>query len=148
MYTHDRAIIFNDLANGYAQKLRYTKAIKYYREALALYLSLAKKRPTEYGLHIAHVFSNLSIIYLHLNKIKDSDNFHQYALKMHRALVKHNPHKYGIKLAHCLVDGVLYLNQHPFTLYEAEMAINKVEGKNKRELLVKAIRRLHTTSSP
>ncbi len=148
MYTHDRAIILNDLANGYAQKLRYTKAIKYYREALALYLSLAKKRPTEYGLHIAHVFSNLSIIYLHLNKIKDSDNFHQYALKMHRALVKHNPHKYGIKLAHCLVDGVLYLNQHPFTLYEAEMAINKVEGKNKRELLVKAIRRLHTTSSP
>ena len=146
MYTHDRAIILNDLANGYAEKMRYTKAIQYYREALALYISLAKKRPIDYGLHIANIFSNLSIIHLHLNKMKDSDNFHQYALKMHRALVKHNPNKYAIKLARCLVDGVLYLKQHSFTLYEAEMAVNKIEGKNKRELLLKAIRRLHVSN--
>jgi len=146
MYTHDRAIILNDLANGYAEKMRYTKAIQYYREALALYISLAKKRPIDYGLHIANIFSNLSIIHLHLNKMKDSDNFHQHALKMHRALVKHNPNKYAIKLARCLVDGVLYLKQHTFTLYEAEMAVNKIEGKNKRELLLKAIRRLHVAN--
>ncbi len=146
MYTHDRAIILNDLANGYAEIMRYTKAIQYYKEALSLYISLAKTKPTDYGLHIANIFSNLSIIYLQLNKMKESDNFHQHALKMHRALVKCNPNKYAIKLARCLVDGVLYLKQHSFTLYEAEMAVNKIESKNKRELLIKAIRRLHVAN--
>ena len=147
MSTHNRAIILNNLANGYAKKMRYTKAIQYYKEALSLYIFLAKTKPTEYGLPIANVFSNLSIIYLQLNKMKKSDNFHQHALKMHRALVKCNPNKYGIKLARCLVDGVLYLKQHTFTLYEAEMAINKVESKPKRDLLLKAIRRLHIENS-
>jgi tetratricopeptide (TPR) repeat protein len=143
MNTHDRAIIFNDLANAYAEKMRYTKAIYYYKEALSLYIFLAKNKPTDYGLHIANVFSNLSAIYLQLNKVKESDIFHQHALKMHRALVKCNPNKYAIKLARCLVDGVLYLKQHSFTLYEAEMAVNKIESKSKKQLLLKAIRRLH-----
>ena len=64
--THDKAIILNDLANSYALNMRYTKAIERYRESLILYLALAKKEPVEYSLNIAHIFSNLSIIYLNI----------------------------------------------------------------------------------
>ena len=60
MNLHDRAIILNDLANSYAMKMQYTKAIERYKEALAFYIELAKTKPVKYGLPIAHVFSNLS----------------------------------------------------------------------------------------
>jgi len=97
--THDKAIILNDLANSYALKMRYTKAIEKYREALTLYLTLAKKKPVEYGIHIAHIFSNLSIIYLNINKKRESEAFYQNSLKMHRALSKNNLKRFGIGLA-------------------------------------------------
>jgi len=148
MKTHDRAIILNDLANSYAVELRYTKAIDRYKEALSLYIYLARDKPVKYGIHIAHVFSNMSMIYLNLNKTKESEDLHQNALKMHRVLTKHNPNRYGIELAQCIVDGVLYLKQHSFTLYEAEMAVNTINTEDcDTEYLVGAIRKLHAHSS-
>ena len=144
MNLHDRAIILNELANSYAMKMQYSKAIERYKEALALYIELAKTKPIEYGLPIAHVFSNLSIIYLHLQKYDESDELHQNALKMHRVLSKHNPNRYAVELAQCLVDGVLYLKQHTFTLYEAEMAINTITLDCEKDELVRVIRKLHT----
>jgi len=146
MNTHDRAIILNELANIYAMEMKYTKAINRYKEALSLFISLAKKKPVAYGLPIAHIFSNLSIIYLNLKKHKESKALHQNALKMHRVLSKHNANKYAVELAQCLVDGVLYLNQHSFTLYEAEIAINSIEMKCGKAQLVEAIRKLHAHS--
>jgi tetratricopeptide (TPR) repeat protein len=136
---HDRAITLNDLANSYALELRYTKAIARYKEALALYISLAKKQPTDYGIHIAHIFSNLSIIYLHLNKQKEVKEFHHYALSMHRALCKHDFSKYGIGLASCIMEGVFYLKQHSLTLYESEMILNNFRGENRAEELRQAL---------
>ena len=144
MNLHDRAIILNDLANSYAMKMQYTKAIERYKEALAFYIELAKTKPVKYGLPIAHVFSNLSIIYLHLQKYDESDELHQNALKMHRVLSKHNPNRYAVELAQCLVDGVLYLKQHTFTLYEAEMAINTITLDYEKDELIRVIRKLHT----
>ena len=143
MQMHEKAIFLNELANTYAINMRYTKAIEKYREALALYIHLAKKSPVKYALNIAHVFSNLSIIYLNLKKNKESEELHQNALKMHRALVKHNPNTYGIELARCLVDAVLYMNQHTFTLYEAEMVINRIEGQKGSQKLCEVIQKLH-----
>ena len=144
MNLHDRAIILNDLANSYAMKMQYTKAIERYKEALAFYIELAKTKPVKYGLPIAHVFSNLSIIYLHLQKYRESEELHHNALKMHRVLSKHNPNRYAVELAQCLVDGVLYLKQHTFTLYEAEMAINTITLDCETDELVRVIRKLHT----
>ena len=146
MKLHDRAIILNDLANSYAMKMQYSKAIERYKEALALYIELAKTKPVEYGLPIAHVFSNLSIIYLHLQKYEESEELHHNALKMHRVLSKYNPNKYAVDLAQCLVDGVLYLKQHTFTLYEAEMAINTISLDCETDELVRMIRKLHSVS--
>ncbi len=146
MNLNDRAITLNDLANSYAMKMQYSKAIERYREALALYIELAKSRPVDYGIHIAHVFSNLSIIYLHLQKYEESEELYQNALKMHRVLSKHNPNRYAVELAQCLVDGVLYLKQHSFTLYEAEMAINTITLDCETDKLVRVIRKLHTVS--
>ena len=139
LYPHDRAIILNDLANSYALKMRYTQAIKRYREALMLYLTLAKKKPVKYSLHIAHVFSNLSIIYFNVNKFKEANNFHQNSLKMHRALMKHNLEKYGIGLAKCIIDGATYLKQHSLTLYEAEGILRNFKGNIQAEELLDAI---------
>jgi len=147
MNTYDRAIILNELANSYAMEMKYTKAIDRYKEALSLFIFLAKKKPLEHGLSIAHLFSNLSIIYLNLQKYKESEVLHQNALKMHRVLTKHDANKYAVELAQCLVDGVLYLKQHSFTLYEAEMAINSIEINYGKEKLVQAIRKLHRHSS-
>ena len=146
MKAYDRAIILNDLANSYAMQTRYGKAIERYGEALSIYIHLARDRPVQYGIHIAHIFSNLSIIYLNLKQREKSEELHQNALKMHRVLTKHNPSRYGIELAQCLVDGVLYLKQHPFTLYEAELAINSIEVKYEKEQLVNVIRKLHSDS--
>jgi len=142
MYTHDRAIILNDLANSYAVEMRYTKAIERYREALALYIKLAKSKPVDYSIHIAHVFSNLAIIHLNLEKIKEAEEFYQNSLRMHRALVKHNYNKYAIELASCLVDGVHYLKQHTWTLYEAEWIVKKIRGDYQAEKLIKIIYKL------
>jgi len=146
MNLNDRAITLNDLANSYAMKMQYSKAIERYREALALYIELAKNRPVDYGIYIAHVFSNLSIIYLHLQKYEESEELYQNALRMHRVLSKHNPNRYAVELAQCLVDGVLYLKQHSFTLYEAEMAINTITLDCETDKLVRVIRKLHTVS--
>ncbi len=146
MKLHDRAIILNELANSYAMKMQYSKAIERYKEALALYIELAKTKPVEYGLPIAHVFSNLSIIYLHLQKYDESDELHQNALKMHRVLSKYNPNRYAVELAQCLVDGVLYLKQHTFTLYEAEIAINTITLDYEKDELIRVIRKLHTVT--
>ncbi len=146
MKLHDRAIILNELANSYAMKMQYSKAIERYKEALALYIELAKTKPIEYGLPIAHVFSNLSIIYLHLQKYDESDELHQNALKMHRVLSKYNPNRYAVELAQCLVDGVLYLKQHTFTLYEAEIAINTITLDYEKDELIRVIRKLHTVT--
>ena len=146
MNLHDRAIILNDLANSYAMKMQYTKAIERYKEALAFYIELAKTKPVKYGLPIAHVFSNLSIIYLHLQKYDESEELHHNALKMHRVLSRHNPNRYAVELAQCLVDGVLYLKQHSFTLYEAEMAINTITLDYEKDELIRVIRKLHTVS--
>jgi len=126
LYTHDRAIILNDLANSYATKMRYTKAIERYREALALYIKLAKDKPIDYGLHIAHVFSNLSIIYFNLDKFKEAQMLHKNALKMHRLLVKQDIQSYGIGFASCIIEGVNYLNEHSIMLYEAELTLNQL----------------------
>ena len=125
---HERAIRLNDLANKYALDMRYTSAIEHYREALALYLHLAKEKPIFYGLHIAHVFSNLSAINLELNKFKRSEELYFNALKMHRALAKHDFEKYGLGLGICLVEGVQYLRQHTVILYEAEMVLSRIKG--------------------
>lgn len=139
---HDKAIILNDLANSYAIRMRYTKAIERYREALALYIGLAKKSPTDYSIHIAHVFSNLSIIYLTLKKAKEADEFHQNSLRVHRALVKHNPNRYSVGLASCIIDGVTYLKQHSLTLYEAEAVIKKVSENRRTKKLLEIIDKL------
>ena len=146
MNTHDRAIILNELANIYAMEMNYTKAIERYKEALSLFIALAKERPVAYGLSIAYIFSNLSIIYLNLKKYKESESLHQNALKMHRVLTRHNANKYAVELAQCLVDGVLYLKQHTFTLYEAEIVINSIDANGGKEKLMHAIRKLHTES--
>jgi len=142
MPMYNRAVILNDLANNYAVKMRYTKAIEKYREALSLYIELAKDKPVEYGIHIAHVFSNLSIIYLNLKKYTESELLHLNALKMHRALTKHNPQKYSLLLINCLIEGVCYLKQHTLTLYEAELVITRIPNDFEVEELRKKIQSL------
>ena len=137
--TYDRAIILNDLANSYALEMRYSKAIARYKEALSLYISLAKKEPLNYGIHIAHVFSNLSVIYFNLEKTREADAFHQHSLKMHRALVKNDLDKYGVGLASCVIEGVFYLKQHTLTLYEAEGVLHNFRGEGQAEQLLEAI---------
>lgn len=139
---NDRAITLNDLANSYALEMRYTKAIARYKEALALYLSLSKEEPLKYGLHIAHVFSNLSIIYLQLKKIKESHSFYCYGLKMHRVLAKHNIQIYGIGFASAIIEGVYYLKQSSLNLYEAEIVLKKFRGVERAENLLQGIMEL------
>lgn len=139
---HDKAIILNDLANSYAMSLRYTKAIARYKEALALYLSLAKKEPSNYGVAIAHVFSNLAIIHLNLHKFKEAEEFHKNSLKMHRVLVRHNYKKYAIGYATCIMEGVHYLKQHALMLHEAEGLLHRFYGNPLAEQLLRAIKKL------
>jgi tetratricopeptide (TPR) repeat protein len=147
MQIHEKALTLNDLANRYAVKMRYTKAIDHYRQALAYYIFLAKSEPVNYGIHIAHVFSNLSIIYFQLGKKMEADELHQNALKMHRVLAKNNPLKYCIELARCLVDGVLYLGEHPIALYEAELAILQIEEEVGAKELIALIQKLRPNSA-
>jgi len=144
LYTHDRAIILNDLANTYAIKMRYTKAIERYHEALALYLHLAKDEPLVYSIHIAHIFSNLSIIYLNLNQKEKSTELHANALKVHRALARQNFQKYAIGCACCIIDGVDYLNEHSFMLYEAEIILKRFQKNCQVKELLESIDVLRT----
>ncbi|CAA6812956.1 MAG: Unknown protein [uncultured Sulfurovum sp.] len=141
--THQKAYKLNKLANEYATQMRYSQAIVHYKQALSLYVSLAKEDPIDYCLAIAHIFSNLSIIYLSLEQPRKSNEFHQNALRMHRVLCKTNPKKYALELANCLIDGVRYLKEHPFTLYEAEMVLNHVDDTRRIDELVRVIRKLH-----
>jgi hypothetical protein len=143
MTTRQKAFRLNKQANDHAIEMRYSQAIVHYKHALTLYVSLAKENPIEHCLAIAHIFSNLAIIYLNLEQPKRCNEFHQNALRMHRVLTKTNPKKYATELAHCLIDGVRYLKEHPFTLYEAEMALNKVSNTQRIDKLVQVIRKLH-----
>ncbi|CAA6802333.1 MAG: Unknown protein [uncultured Sulfurovum sp.] len=144
MTTHQKAFTLNQQANDHATQMRYSKAIVQYKQALSLYVSLAKAEPLDYCLPIAHVFSNLAIIYLNLERPKRADEFHQNALRMHRVLCKTNPKKYALELANCLIDGVRYLKEHSLTLYEAEMALHKISNTKRTIELVRVIRKLHT----
>ncbi|CAA6803354.1 MAG: Unknown protein [uncultured Sulfurovum sp.] len=143
MTTHEKAFNLNQQANDHATQMRYSKAIVQYKQALSLYVSLAKNEPLNYCLPIAHVFSNLAIIYLNLEQPKRADDFHQNALRMHRVLCRTNPKKYALDLANCLIDGVRYLKEHSLTLYEAEMALNTVNDTERTDKLVRMIRKLH-----
>jgi len=143
MTTHQQAYNLNQEANDHATQMRYSKAIVQYKQALSLYVSLAKTEPLNYCLPIAHVFSNLAIIYLNLEQPKRAEEFHQNALRMHRVLCKTNPKKYAHELANCLIDGVRYLKEHSITLYEAEMALHKISDRNRTLELVRVIRKLH-----
>ena len=146
MNRHQKALKLNEQANDYALEMRYSQAIIYYKEALMLYLSLAKKNPADYSLPIAHIFSNLSIVYFSLEQPKKSDELHQNSLRMHRALAKANPNKYALELVRCLIDGVRYLGQHSITLYEAEMVLNQINHAKGAKNLVKVIQKLHSLS--
>ena len=146
MDKYQRALVLNERANDYALEMRYSQAIVYYKQALSLYLSLAKCDPLEYCLPIAHVFSNLAIIYFNLEQASKSDELHQNALRMHRVLAKTNPNKYAIELVRCLIDGVRYLDQHSLTLYEAEIVINHISHAKGADSLVRVIRKLHSLS--
>jgi len=146
MTKHQHALTLNKQANDYALAMRYSQAILYYKEALVVYLSLAKHNPADYCLPIAHIFSNLSIVYFSLEQFKKSDELHLNALRMHRALAKANPTKYAVGLVRCLIDGVHYLGQHSLTLYEAEIALNHVRHAKGADRLVGVIRKLHSLS--
>ena len=146
MDTQKTAFNFNQQANDYAMEMRYSQAIIYYKKALALYLSLAKNRPHDFCLPIAHIFSNLAIVYLNLEQPKKSDELHQNALRMHRVLAKVEPNKHAIDFVRCLIDGVRYLNQHSLSLYEAEMILNKITHAKGADKLVQVIRKLHSLS--
>lgn len=146
MNRHEKALQLNEKANDYALKMRYSQAIINYKEALVLYLSLAKKNPADYSLPIAHIFSNLSIVYFSLEQYKRSNELHENALRMHRALAKSNPSKYAIELVRCLIDGVRYLGQHSITLYEAEIVLNQIAYAKGTDKLVLVIRKLHSLS--
>ncbi|CAA6814123.1 MAG: Unknown protein [uncultured Sulfurovum sp.] len=143
MTRQKRAYALNEQANEYALQMRYSEAIIYYKQALSLYVALAKSNPIDHCLAIAHIFSNLAIIYLNLEQPKRCDEFHQNALRMHRVLCKINTKKYAVELANCLIDGVRYLKEHSFTLYEAEMVLNKVNDTKRIDKLVQVIRKLH-----
>jgi len=143
MKSEEKAIRYNQLANDYAVKMKYSQAIIYYKQSLSLYLTLAKSNPSEHCLPIAHIFSNLAIIYMSLEKHERADELHQNALKMYRVLNKTTQHKYASELVVCLIDGVRYLNQHTFTLYEAQMVLDKMQQTRKRQNLAKIIRKLH-----
>jgi len=146
MEKHQKALKLNKQANDYALEMRYSQAIIYYKEALMLYLSLAKTNPSDYCLPIAHVFSNLSIVYFSLEQPEKSDELHQNSLRMHRALAKADPNKYAVELVRCLIDGVRYLGQHSLTLYEAEIVLNQIRHAKGTESLVRIIRKLHSLS--
>ena len=146
MDRHQKALNLNEQANEYALEMRYSQAIIYYKEALVLYLSLAKNNPANYCLPIAHIFSNLSVVYFSLEQAKKSDELHLNALRMHRALAKTNPNKYAIELVRCLIDGVRYLGQHSLTLYEAEIVLNHIRHAKGADKLVRVIRKLHSLS--
>lgn len=146
MDTEQKAFRLNEQANDYALELRYSKSIIYYKKALSLYLSLAKNDPTDYCLPIAHIFSNLSIIYYSLEQAKKADDLHQNALRMHRVLSKINPNKHAVDFVRCLIDGVRYLGQHSLTLYEAEIVLNEIAHAKGADKLVRVIRKLHSLS--
>ena len=146
MDKHQKALTLNKQANDYALEMRYSQAIIYYKEALVLYLSLAKTNPNDYCLPIAHIFSNLSIVYFSLEQPKKSDELHLNALRMHRVLAKSNPNKYAVELVRCLIDGVRYLGQHSLTLYEAEIVLNQISHAKGADKLVRVIRKLHSLS--
>lgn len=143
MTKQQRALMLNEQANAYALKMYYSKAIIDYKQALSLYVSLAKTEPLKYCLPIAHIFSNLAIIYLNLEQPKRADEFHQNALRMHRVLCKTNPNEYALELAHCLIDGVRYLKEHSITLYEAEMVLDKVQNTERTAKMLRMMRKLH-----
>jgi tetratricopeptide (TPR) repeat protein len=146
MDKHQKALSLNEQANDYALKMRYSKALIYYKEALVIYLSLAKNNPTEYCLPIAHIFSNLSIVYFSLEQAQKSDELHQNALRMHRVLARTNPNKHAVDFVRCLIDGVRYLGQHSLTLYEAEIVLNQIRHARGTDKLVRVIRKLHSLS--
>ena len=146
MGTQKEALALNHQANQYALELRYSQAIIYYRQALTIYLQLAKREPEEYSLAIAHIFSNLAIVYLNLEQPKKSNELHQNALRMHRVLAKTDPQRYAIDFVRCLIDGVRYLNQHSLSLYEAEIVLNQIIHAKGAEKLVRVIRKLHSLS--
>ncbi len=146
MDRQQEALSLTNQAHEYAMELRYSQAIIYYREALALYLNLAKSEPENYSLPIAHIFSNLAIVYLNLEQPKKSDQLYQNALRMHRVLAKTDPAKHAVEFVRCIIDGVRYLNQHSFTLYEAEIALNRINHAKGTESLVRVIRKLHSLS--
>jgi len=137
MNKYQKALHLNEQANDYALEMRYSKAIIYYREALVLYLSLAKSNPNDYC---------LSIVYFSLEQAKKSDDLYQNSLRMHRALAKMNPDKYAVELVRCLIDGVRYLGQHSVTLYEAEIVLNQISHAKGADKLVRVIRKLHSLS--
>ena len=143
MYTHKKAMSLNNLANYYAVNKHYVKAVEHYRKALTLYDILAEEKPFEYGIYMADILNNLSMLYLDMNRMAKSKELHENALSIYRELAKQNPHRFAIELVQCLVDGVIYLKEHSFTLYEAEMALYKIKEIGEAEHLMKAIRKLH-----
>jgi tetratricopeptide (TPR) repeat protein len=146
MKTVDKALRYYQLADDFATRMYYSKAIIYYKQSLSLYLSLAKHNPAEHGLPIAHIFSNLSIIYMSLEELKRCEELHENALKMYRVLVKTNYQKYAPELVSCLIDGVRYLNQHTITLYEAKIVLTHMEKSKKRDDLKKVVHKLQRTA--
>lgn len=143
MNSEEKARRFNQLADDYAADRKYSQAIIYYKQALSLYLSLAKRNPAEYSLPIAHIFSNLSIIYKCLDKHERAEELYANALKMYRVLVKTNQHKYASDFIVCLIDGVRYFKKHTLTLYEAKIILNRMQPTKKRDKLEKIIHTLN-----
>ncbi|HHD82160.1 MAG TPA: hypothetical protein ENK94_03110, partial [Campylobacterales bacterium] len=140
MKTEEKALRYYQLADDFATRMFYSKAIVYYKQSLALYLSLAKHNPADHCLPIAHIFSNLSIIYMSIEELKRCEELHENALRMYRVLVKTDYQKYAAELVGCIIDGVRYLNQHTVTLYEAKMILNQMEEGQTKDDLEKVVR--------
>ncbi len=140
--THDRAIVLNELANNYAVNLQYSVAIERYKEALSLYIQLAKDKPMRYSLLIANVFTNLAMIHYACDLVNEASEFHQDALKMHKALYKENPERYGVGLACCIIDGVGYLGEHSIVLYDAKLILSKIKGNAQAQELLEEMEAL------
>jgi len=128
--THDRAIVLNELANNYAVNLEYSVAIERYKEALSLYIQLAKEKPMRYSLLIANLFTNLAMIHYACDLYSEATEYHDDALKMHKALYKEDAQRYGVGLACCIIDGVGYLGEHGIALYEAKMILTTLKDNS------------------
>ena len=114
----------NDFANLYSDTNSHEESEKLYKEALEIYLRLAKDNPQAYEPYVATTCNNLANLYKNTNRYEEAEKLYNIALEIRSRLAKYNPQAYEPDVATtCNNFAVLYDDTNRYD--EAEKLYNK-----------------------